>query len=200
MKKLFASLMAAALVSGIASADQVMDVPAGAELLGFVAFGSGASTTDMSNDVLANVAKKLRDNPEMIIVAEGHTDAVGSEQMNVDLAMKRANEVRSMLVKAHGADGARVHVRGIGERRPIASNDTADGRAKNRRVELYLSKSGNLYKDKNMTMQDAGSGKANVGSNYPEVKNVMSDKGAGKSNVGSSVPAPDMKKADVGKF
>jgi outer membrane protein OmpA-like peptidoglycan-associated protein len=68
----------------------------------------------------------------------GHTDSTGSEQHNFDLSQRRAISVANYL-GSQGVDSRRFAVTGFGETRPIASNDTKEGRAKNRRVEIQLS-------------------------------------------------------------
>jgi outer membrane protein OmpA-like peptidoglycan-associated protein len=68
----------------------------------------------------------------------GHTDAVGSDELNDRLSLARAQSVRDYLLEA-GIDAARVtSVTGYGKRQPVADNATAEGRAKNRRVEIVI--------------------------------------------------------------
>lgn len=67
---------------------------------------------------------------------EGHTDSIGSDRYNDDLSARRAEAVRTALVRDYGIDPSLLTTAGIGERRPIESNDTLAGRARNRRVEL----------------------------------------------------------------
>lgn len=69
-------------------------------------------------------------------VIEGHTDSIGSDRYNDDLSARRADAVKSALVRDHGIEAPRLATAGFGERRPIESNDTLSGRARNRRVEL----------------------------------------------------------------
>jgi outer membrane protein OmpA-like peptidoglycan-associated protein len=71
------------------------------------------------------------------VVAEGHTDSRGSDTYNQTLSLRRATAVRDYLV-AGGIGSSRIQVQGFGESRPVASNDTDDGRAQNRRVELRV--------------------------------------------------------------
>jgi outer membrane protein OmpA-like peptidoglycan-associated protein len=71
------------------------------------------------------------------IVAEGHTDSVGTDAYNQKLSIRRANAVKDYLVKG-GIPASRIQIEGYGETRPVASNDTAEGRAQNRRVELRV--------------------------------------------------------------
>ena len=77
----------------------------------------------------------LKDNPSVQVSVEGHTDAIGSDQYNLKLSLRRATAVKQYLVK-DGVPDTRLSVRGFGKTQPVASNDTADGRAQNRRVEL----------------------------------------------------------------
>jgi outer membrane protein OmpA-like peptidoglycan-associated protein len=90
-----------------------------------------------SRDTLARIANELRSNEAVSIVVEGHTDSVGSEQMNQQLSERRANAVRAFLIE-NGVPAARVTTIGRGEGSPVASNDTASGRQQNRRVELVI--------------------------------------------------------------
>jgi OOP family OmpA-OmpF porin len=69
------------------------------------------------------------------VMITGHTDSVGSDAYNQGLSERRANAVRSYLVN-QGADGNMLEAKGMGESKPVASNDTKEGRAKNRRVEF----------------------------------------------------------------
>jgi outer membrane protein OmpA-like peptidoglycan-associated protein len=68
---------------------------------------------------------------------EGHTDAQGTEKLNEELSLRRADAVRSVLVQ-HGVQEAQISALGLGEVRPVADNATKEGRAKNRRVELHI--------------------------------------------------------------
>ena len=67
---------------------------------------------------------------------QGHTDSLGAEKYNRDLSQQRAASVVSALVNQYGVDPARLLAMGFGESKPKASNDTLQGRALNRRVEL----------------------------------------------------------------
>lgn len=72
-----------------------------------------------------------------VIVCVGHTDSVGSEAYNQKLSERRANAVKSYLV-AQGVNGEKIVTEGKGELQPVADNATAEGRAKNRRVEITV--------------------------------------------------------------
>jgi|KBSSwiStaDraftv2_1062776.scaffolds.fasta_scaffold367734_2 OOP family OmpA-OmpF porin len=84
---------------------------------------------------LDDVVRLMRDNPNLRIVAVGHTDSVGSDAYNMKLGQKRASAVADYLL-SEGVSPSRVDVRSEGESRPVASNATAEGRAENRRVEI----------------------------------------------------------------
>jgi len=66
----------------------------------------------------------------------GHTDSDGLEKYNLELSRKRAERVKKYLAKEHKIPGKNLKVEGIGEAQPVASNETAEGKAKNRRVEI----------------------------------------------------------------
>lgn len=79
----------------------------------------------------------LRQEGAAAVVAEGYTDSVGSPAYNQTLSERRAESVRRYLING-GIEPGRVRTEGFGESQPVASNDTADGRAQNRRVELRV--------------------------------------------------------------
>ncbi|MES1197890.1 MAG: outer membrane beta-barrel protein [Chitinophagaceae bacterium] len=87
---------------------------------------------------LDEVVKILKDNPDMHLAIDGHTDNVGKDEFNQTLSEKRANTVKDYFV-SKGIDENRIISAGHGETEPIADNKTAAGRQKNRRVELKLS-------------------------------------------------------------
>ena len=72
-----------------------------------------------------------------VIIAVGHTDSVGSDAYNQKLSVKRAESVKAYLV-TKGIEKNRVYTEGKGEKQPVADNKTAEGRAKNRRVEIEV--------------------------------------------------------------
>ena len=87
--------------------------------------------------LVARLAEVLREYPEREIAIEGFTDSVGSDAQNQDLSELRAASVRQGLLDA-GVDGPRVLARGYGQAFPVASNDTREGRLRNRRVEVVI--------------------------------------------------------------
>ncbi|MBS0468008.1 MAG: OmpA family protein [Proteobacteria bacterium] len=87
--------------------------------------------------ILDRFADGLRNNPNSDVRIIGHTDSTGSDAINNPLSLERAESTRNYLTE-RGVSGARIQVEGRGSREPIASNDTADGRARNRRVEIFM--------------------------------------------------------------
>jgi len=87
--------------------------------------------------VLNKFADGMRKNPTTEIIVVGHTDSTGSDAINDPLSRQRAASTRDHLA-ARGVDPKRISIDGRGSHQPIASNDTASGRAENRRVEIYV--------------------------------------------------------------
>jgi OOP family OmpA-OmpF porin len=87
--------------------------------------------------VLNNLAETIKKNPETRWRIEGHTDAIGSDSYNMDLSRRRAESVLNYLL-SQGVDRSRLEVVPLGESQPVATNDTQEGRAMNRRVEIRL--------------------------------------------------------------
>jgi outer membrane protein OmpA-like peptidoglycan-associated protein len=88
--------------------------------------------------LVARMSEFLREYPERTLAIEGFTDSVGDEISNQQLSERRAAAVRLALMN-EGIDGSRILVRGYGKAFPVASNDTAEGRQRNRRVEVVIS-------------------------------------------------------------
>ena len=86
---------------------------------------------------LDNVAGFLRNNPQLSLAIEAHTDDEASSEENLDLSIDRATAIKSQLV-LKGIDESRIKATGYGETRPIAGNDNPLGRLQNRRVELIF--------------------------------------------------------------
>jgi type IX secretion system PorP/SprF family membrane protein len=92
---------------------------------------------ETGSQYLDDLATAFQDNPELHIQLVGHTDNVGSEKFNQRLSLQRAEKIREFLT-ARGIDPQRIAVSGEGETEPLAPNDTEEGKARNRRVELII--------------------------------------------------------------
>jgi peptidoglycan-associated lipoprotein len=86
----------------------------------------------------AFAAKIKKDNKGVFVEVQGHTDNIGSEKVNLELGYKRAEQVMRYLSMQHGFALHRMNVISYGEFKPVADNNTADGRTKNRRVVLVV--------------------------------------------------------------
>lgn len=103
-----------------------------------VNFKSGTAELDAaSRDILDNIASVLKKNQHLSFEVAGHTDNTGNYNYNVQLSQQRAESVRQYLIN-QGVAANRLTARGYGPDRPIASNETREGRSQNRRVVLVL--------------------------------------------------------------
>jgi outer membrane protein OmpA-like peptidoglycan-associated protein len=101
-----------------------------------VTFGNDKSDiSPQAAAVLDELVGVLKSCPDQRVRLDAHTDSVGSEEYNRALSQRRADSVRSHLI-SRGIAAGRIEARGLGESNPVASNDTAEGRAQNRRVEI----------------------------------------------------------------
>jgi outer membrane protein OmpA-like peptidoglycan-associated protein len=91
---------------------------------------------DESEPTLQEIADVLRRHPDWKLAIEGHTDNIATDVYNRQLSERRAAAVKNALVSAKGVSAARLTTAGLGESRPKDTNDTVEGRARNRRVEL----------------------------------------------------------------
>ena len=87
--------------------------------------------------VLDYIAQVMQENPDMRLQSTGHTDNIGSESSNMNLSEKRAKAVLAEFVKL-GVDEGRVDLDWKGESEPIDTNDTEEGRQRNRRIEFTV--------------------------------------------------------------
>ncbi|MDY6948612.1 MAG: OmpA family protein, partial [Pseudomonadota bacterium] len=102
-------------------------------------FPSGRSTIDASSAALMRkVQQALALFPDASVLIEGHTDANGSDSANLILSQDRADAVKQYLVSQFGLNAEKVSSIGYGEARPVATNETAAGRARNRRIDLVI--------------------------------------------------------------
>ena len=104
-----------------------------------VLFDPGSATLRPGGQrLVARLAEFLRGYPERTIAIEGFTDSAGSDVENQEVSERRAAAVKLALTDA-GVDGSRVFVRGYGKAFPVATNETGEGRQRNRRVEVVIS-------------------------------------------------------------
>lgn len=97
-----------------------------------------ATIKDESHDLLNEIVKVIQENPHIKKIAiEGHASSDGNKAFNRKLSDDRAKSVRTYLVD-HGISGATLTAKGYGDDKPIANNDTEEGREKNRRVEFNI--------------------------------------------------------------
>ncbi len=109
--------------------------------LGDVLFSSGRA--DLKAGSAGNLDKlvtALREAPDRHVLIEGHTDSIGSDDMNLALSQKRADAV-SLYLTGHGVESGRIAATGKGKAYPVAGNETAAGRQLNRRVEVTIQNS-----------------------------------------------------------
>jgi adhesin transport system outer membrane protein len=132
---LFAGLAAA---SGGASRYREVDEHVFAlELMVQFALNSSQITNDFDGEI-GNAATFLQDNPQVTATVEGHTDNTGTPEYNEWLSERRATSVRQMMIDKHGVNPEQITAVGFGQDKPTADNDTAEGRQRNRRVELVM--------------------------------------------------------------
>jgi outer membrane protein OmpA-like peptidoglycan-associated protein len=123
-----------------ANAAAVKEEPRGTviTLAGGVLFASNKSQLlPGAQNSLNQIAEALKDQDDKRVLIEGHTDSHGSDATNQALSKARAESVGSYLI-SHGVPAERVTTAGLGPSRPVADNNTAEGRANNRRVEIVI--------------------------------------------------------------
>ena len=111
----------------------------------------GFNSADLSSGATTNLNKLvevLNAYPDTDIEIQGHTDSKGSDEYNQTLSEKRASSVASFL-RGKGVASSRVKIKGYGETAPVASNDTEDGRAQNRRVNILITANEKMKQDAN---------------------------------------------------
>jgi OOP family OmpA-OmpF porin len=102
-----------------------------------ILFDSGSDRIKAeSYKTLAGIGQLLTDNPGLRLSVEGHTDSDGADDYNLKLPENRGKSVKTYLMETYKIDGARLESKGWGESKPIDTNDTPEGKANNRRVEL----------------------------------------------------------------
>lgn len=116
--------------------EQTLKEKGRAEVYGIYFDFASASIRPESEPVLREIALALNKNPAWKLSIEGHTDNVGSDSYNLDLSRHRAEAVRRSLIEQYRISAERLTSAGFGASRPREPNDTLEGRARNRRVEL----------------------------------------------------------------
>ncbi len=91
-----------------------------------------------SEPVLKEIAQAMADKPDWRLTIAGYTDNIGGDKYNLDLSQRRSASVKRALVERYHVDGSRLSTAGYGDASPIDTNETLEGRARNRRVELTL--------------------------------------------------------------
>ena len=89
-----------------------------------------------SMPVIKEIAELLNANTDLVVSIDGHTDNIGTENYNLKLSEKRAAAVMQVLEDTYWIDSGQLSFAGYGESKPVQTNDTENGRAKNRRVEV----------------------------------------------------------------
>lgn len=107
---------------------------------------SRAALTPRAKETLTELVSILENNPDIRVRLEGYTDNVGKESYNEMLSLKRAESVKDYLV-SEGIDASRIKTIGMGESNPIATNETEQGRAQNRRVDIMRGKADTMAPD-----------------------------------------------------
>ena len=90
-----------------------------------------------ARSIAIQAAQWLKDNPDRVAVVEGHTDHTGPSEFNQSLSERRAQAIRAALIE-EGVPSSRIQAKGFGMTRPVASNNTREGRQANRRVEIVF--------------------------------------------------------------
>lgn len=105
-----------------------------------VHFDTGKHEPNAPEEYLAigRVAEAMVRDPKLRLLVVGHTDSIGSDEKNRELALRRAERVRELVMEQDGTIDSRMRIAYHGAAKPIASNDTDEGRALNRRVELFF--------------------------------------------------------------
>jgi outer membrane protein OmpA-like peptidoglycan-associated protein len=102
-------------------------------------FDSGSAQLKPANfDLLAKVEKAIDVFPRSELIIEGHTDSHGGDDLNQKLSQDRAESVQQYMINAMRIPSYRLIATGYGETRPVASNETASGREKNRRIDIVI--------------------------------------------------------------
>jgi len=109
---------------------------------GPIVFVTGKADIDVAKckTTLNTIVTIIKKYPRFLVTVEGHTDNVGNKKSNLALSQKRAEAVVAWLVKSGGVAAKQLKAKGYGDSKPLESNKTEKGRAKNRRVDFEVSK------------------------------------------------------------
>ncbi len=200
MKRIITGLVVALVLASAATAEverilSLRDIWNFREAIQFETNLSRLSQDDRED--LRYAADAAKNNPDAILSIEGHTDARGSDAANQALSVRRAQAVRNVLVSRYGVPARQIRVTGFGEKHPLATNETAEGMAKNRRVEIRIVKNGtpNIGSwtpwGEAQVFEQTTNREPNVGNTTPVGDlTPFRDQGAGTPNIGNSYPAP----------
>lgn len=112
-----------------------------------ILFATNSSTLNAaSQSALTSFAQSLKNNPDTDVEIYGHTDSSGNDNINIPLSEKRAQSVYDFLL-TKGVAGSRMISQGFGSSQPVADNSTSAGKAKNRRVEIYILPNEKMIRD-----------------------------------------------------
>ncbi len=102
-------------------------------------FPSGNTRIDnRCKAILDDAALRLRQNPQATAEIVGYSDSTGSEEINIEKSLERADNAKAYFVETHGIDASRMTTRGAGPANPVADNSTSEGRTQNRRIEIVV--------------------------------------------------------------
>lgn len=127
------------LGGGISPLEQALQTQRKADVYSiYFSFNSAAIRAE-SEPTLAEIGRILRSHPDWRLAVNGHTDSIGGDPSNLELSQRRAAAVKDALVSRYGIPASRLSTAGLGRAQPKDTNDTLEGRARNRRVELVRS-------------------------------------------------------------
>ena len=106
---------------------------------------NSSQLSNSSRDALTKFANSLKNSPDTDVTIYGHTDNTGTREVNERVSKQRADAVANFLV-GNGISRARITTEGLAFDQPVADNSTAEGRAQNRRVEIYITANANMIK------------------------------------------------------
>lgn len=142
MKKI-AFLLACALPLGACHAVKTDPGRVGQLYFSTVSFGVNGDEIELASyKSIDEAAKVYKKDPTLTVEVRGYTDSSGKEAANMALSQKRADKVAKAL-QIRGVDAARIRAKGYGSAKPVASNNTPEGRRQNRRVEIEFPYPGN---------------------------------------------------------